>query len=652
MAFDLDHALRYLIAAEGSDLHLKVPSYPLIRLHGHLEPIAGTERLFPEDTRQALQQMLADPEKVAEFEAENEVDFSYSVEGLGRFRVNAFLQRGSISIVMRAIPVTIKSVDELGLPEAVTKLANEERGIILLTGTTGSGKSTTLAAMIDHMNRTMQKHIVTIEDPIEFLHRDRNCIINQREVGQDTASFKRALRRVLRQDPDVILVGEMRDEETVHTALSAAETGHLVLSTLHTVDAPETVNRIIDFFPPHQQQQARAMIAGTLKGIVSQRLVKTADGHGRVACCEIMVMTGRVHDMILDPKLTGQLPEVVAEGGYYGMQTFDQHLLKHLQAGRITYEEAMRAATSPHDFKLMVAAERPDRRSLDAQPSPSRRCRRRIAPATVGRAAGPSAPPPGVPFVRLTRLDASGRGSRGLRPMQTTLGQFNETQSQDAFALQNSKLLKVRLEPVTVQAKLGSMVAYQGDVTFEHAGSGGLGRMLKKAVTGEGTQLMKVTGSGEVFLADQAQDIHLIYLENDMITVNGPNLLAFDTGIDWDIRRVEGASSMMGGGLYNMALHGTGWVAILSDGPPVLLNVAAAPTFADAQAAITWSSGVSTGIRTDFKMKNLIGRGSGETVQMSFQGQGWVLVQPSEGRIVPVAQNSSGGGGLGSLLNG
>ena len=215
--------------------------------------------------------------------------------------------------------------------------------------------------------------------------------------------------------------------------------------------------------------------------------------------------------------------------------------------------------------------------------------------------------------------------------MQTTLGQFNETQSQDAFALQNSKLLKVRLEAVTIQAKLGSMVAYQGDVTFEHAGSGGLGRMLKKAVTGEGVQLMKVTGRGEVFLADQAQDIHLIYLENDMITVNGPNLLAFDTGIEWDIRRVEGASGMMGAGLYNMALHGTGWVAIISDGPPVLLNVAAAPTFADAQAAITWSSGVQTSVRTDFKMKNLIGRGSGETFQMAFSGQGWVLVQPSEG---------------------
>ena len=400
MAFDLDHALRYLIAAEGSDLHLKVPAYPLIRLHGHLEPIAGTERLFPEDTRQALAEMLQDQDKIAEFDAENEVDFSYSVEGLGRFRVNAFLQRGSVSIVMRAIPVVIKTVEELGLPDAVTKLAQEERGIILLTGTTGSGKSTTLAAMIDHMNRTMQKHIVTIEDPIEFLHRDRTSIINQREVGQDTASFKRALRRVLRQDPDVILVGEMRDEETVHTALSAAETGHLVLSTLHTVDAPETVNRIIDFFPPHQQQQARAMIAGTLKGIVSQRLVRTADGHGRVACCEIMMMTGRVHDMILDPKLTGQLPEVVAEGGYYGMQTFDQHLLKHLRAGRITYDDAMTRRDLPARLQADGRRRRPDYAAAGARSGARARARRAadagdddagvavaVGPAAVGAAA-------------------------------------------------------------------------------------------------------------------------------------------------------------------------------------------------------------------------------------------------------------------------
>jgi len=235
--------------------------------------------------------------------------------------------------------------------------------------------------------------------------------------------------------------------------------------------------------------------------------------------------------------------------------------------------------------------------------------------------------------------------------LQTTLANFREVESQNAFSLQNSKLLKVELDQVTIQAKLGSMVAYQGDVRFEHAGSGGLGRMLKKAVSGEGTSLMKMSGSGEVFLAHQAQDVHLIYLENDTITVNGPNLLAFDEGIDWDIHRIQGASSMMGGGLFNMSLTGTGWVAILSDGPPVLLNVASAPTFADAQAAITWSSGVTTGIKTDVNLKNLIGRGSGESVQMSFAGEGWVLVQPSEGQVAGAQQGSSSSGGLGSLLN-
>jgi twitching motility protein PilT len=355
--FDIDDALRHLIVNEGSDLHLKVPAPPITRVHGKMTPLEGAERLKPEDTERVLREILHDPTKLAEFENENEVDFSYQLEGLARFRVNAFRQRGHVSLVMRAIPVDIKSVDELLLPPVVSRLAEEERGIILLTGTTGSGKSTTLAAMIDHMNRTMHKHIVTIEDPIEFLHPDRNSIINQREVGQDTESFKRALRRVLRQDPDVILVGEMRDEETVQTALSAAETGHLVLSTLHTVDATEAINRIIDFFPPHQHGQARAMIAGTLKGIISQRLVRTADGHGRVATCEILVHTGRVHDFILDPKMTGQMHEVIKEGEYYGMQTFDQHLLKHLQAGRITYDEAMKTATSPHDFKLLVQAD-------------------------------------------------------------------------------------------------------------------------------------------------------------------------------------------------------------------------------------------------------------------------------------------------------
>jgi uncharacterized protein (AIM24 family) len=233
--------------------------------------------------------------------------------------------------------------------------------------------------------------------------------------------------------------------------------------------------------------------------------------------------------------------------------------------------------------------------------------------------------------------------------LQSTLGEFQETQSDQAFALQNSKLLKVRLDQITIQAKAGSMVAYQGDVSFEHAGSGGMGRMLKKAVSGEGTTLMKMTGTGEVFLADTAQDIHLIKLENDAITVNGANLLAFDAGIDWDIKRVEGVSGMLGGGLFNTALQGTGWVAIVSDGPPVLLNTGDAPTFADPQAAITWASSVQTSIKTDIKLKNLIGRGSGESVQMAFSGQGWVLVQPSEGRVQPTASGSSGGGLLSNL---
>ena len=236
--------------------------------------------------------------------------------------------------------------------------------------------------------------------------------------------------------------------------------------------------------------------------------------------------------------------------------------------------------------------------------------------------------------------------------MQTTLAQYNETQSQDAFALQNSKLLKVSLQQVTIQAKLGSMVAYQGDVKFEHAGSGGMSRFVKKAVTGEGTQLMKMEGAGEVFLADTAQDIHLIYLENDQVTCNGANVLAFDAGIDWDIQRAGGGASTLAGGLYNMALSGTGWVAIISDGPPVLLNVATAPTFADPQAAITWSSGVSTSTKTDVNVKNLIGKGSGESIQVGFTGQGWVLVQPSEGRVAAATGGGGGGGGLGGLLSG
>lgn len=237
--------------------------------------------------------------------------------------------------------------------------------------------------------------------------------------------------------------------------------------------------------------------------------------------------------------------------------------------------------------------------------------------------------------------------------MKTTLAEFRETESPDAFSLQNSKLLKVELEQVTIQAKLGAMVAYQGDVRFEHAGSGGMGRFVKKAMTGEGTSLMKMSGQGEVFLAHQAQDVHLIFLEQDKVTCNGANVLAFDAGIDWDIERVQGVSGMMGGGLYNMALSGTGWVALISDGPPILLNVASAPTFADPQAAIVWSSGVSTSVKTDINVKNLIGKGSGESVQIAFQGEGWVLVQPSEGVVAGASGGGSGGGGaLGGLLGG
>src|SRR5437868_7685147 len=309
---DLESALRRVIELDGSDLHLKVPSKPLIRVMGALQPLPDTDELTPQDTEAAVRQLLRDPGKLEEFAREHEVDFSYSLPGLSRFRVNAFRQRGVISLVCRAVPHDIRSIEQLGLPDVTSDIADEERGIILVTGTTGSGKSSTLAAMIDQINRFHSKHIVTIEDPIEFLHKDKRSVINQREVGQDTASFKRALRRVLRQDPDVILIGEMRDEETVHTALSAAETGHLVFSTVHTVDAVETVNRLIDFFPPHMHQQVRAMLAGTLKGAISQRLVKTADGHGRVAVCEVLRMTGRVRDMIMDPTQTGRLHEVIA----------------------------------------------------------------------------------------------------------------------------------------------------------------------------------------------------------------------------------------------------------------------------------------------------------------------------------------------------
>ena len=352
--FDIDQALRHVIEIGGSDLHIKVPSPPMVRVQGALMPISDADKLTPEETDAALRHIIGDPALLEEFENSGEADFSYSIPNFSRFRVNAFRQRGSVSIAIRVIPFAIRTVSDLGLPPAITKLSEEQRGIVLLTGTTGSGKSTTLAAMVDHINSTRARHIITLEDPIEYLHRDKMSIINQREVGQDTESFGRAMRRILRQDPDAILIGEMRDEETVRTALSAAETGHLVLSTLHTLDATETVNRIIDFFPPHLQGQARVMLAATLRGVVGQRLVKSADGEGRVAVCEILVATGRVQDLILNPEETGRLSEVIAEGEFYGMQTYDQALMHHVLEGNISEDVAYEAATSPHDFKLML----------------------------------------------------------------------------------------------------------------------------------------------------------------------------------------------------------------------------------------------------------------------------------------------------------
>jgi twitching motility protein PilT len=353
----LTEILGQAVARGASDLHLKVPAPPMARVHGRLEPLAGQDPLRRSDTERILAELLADQRrKREEFVAEGEVDFSYSRPGVGRFRVNAFRQRGSVSVVLRVVPSSVPRLEDLGLPPVVARLAHEERGIVLVTGTTGSGKSTTLAAMVDRINRGSRKHVVTIEDPIEVLHTDRTSIINQREVGIDTGSFADALRRVMRQDPDVIVIGEIRDLVTVETALNAAETGHLVLSTMHTLDAAETVNRCIGFFPLHQQDQVRAMLAGTLRGIVSQRLVPRVDGAGRVPAIEALVATGRAQELILRGDEIGSLHEVIRDGDFYGMQTFDQSLLAHVSAGEVGVEDALRAASRPHDLKLMLDA--------------------------------------------------------------------------------------------------------------------------------------------------------------------------------------------------------------------------------------------------------------------------------------------------------
>jgi twitching motility protein PilT len=334
----------------GSDLHCKVGSPPRVRIDGRLRKLQ-TRDLTAADTEAMVAEVLRS-DLVDEFGRTNEADFAYSLPGVGRFRVNAFRSRGSAGLVFRRVSVGAIPLDDLGLPPVLGTLAMEPRGLVLVTGPTGSGKTTTLAGMIDHINLNREVHIVTIEDPIEVLHFDKLSMINQREVRVDTDDFSTALRAAMRQDPDVILVGEMRDAETVKAALAAAETGHFVMSTLHTTDAQETINRVIDFFPPHEQKQVRLSLAGSLRGIICQRLVPRADGEGRCVAMEICVGTGRIADAISDPDKTSTLNALIGDGAYYGMQTFDQHLVQLIRDGVVTLEAAMLASTSPHDLTV------------------------------------------------------------------------------------------------------------------------------------------------------------------------------------------------------------------------------------------------------------------------------------------------------------
>jgi twitching motility protein PilT len=350
----INELLKIAVASGASDLHLKVGSYPMIRINGSLVVATEEKRLDRPDT-EAMAASIFSPEHLEKFRKAQEVDLAYSVAGLGRFRVNVFQQRGTVGLVLRVIPTRIKNIDELGLPPVLKRIAAEERGLVLVTGTTGSGKSTTLAAMIDYINATRSAHIMTVEDPIEYLHRDHHSLVNQREVAVDTRSFSHALRSALRQDPDVILVGEMRDFETVETALIAAETGHLVFSTLHTLDATETINRIITVFPPHQQRQVRIQLSSVLKAAISQRLMPRADGAGRVPAVEVMVSTAFIRDAIVDKDKTSMIHGAIAAGtSQYGMQTFDQSIFSLYQQGFVSLEEALRWASNVDEFKLKV----------------------------------------------------------------------------------------------------------------------------------------------------------------------------------------------------------------------------------------------------------------------------------------------------------
>src|SRR5712671_4687531 len=346
--------LKVAVESGASDLHLKVGSYPMMRVRGALTPASEDKRLDHEDVV-AMGAAVMSTTQRQKFKESQEVDLAYSVPGLGRFRCNIFQQRGTVGMVLRVIPMQIRTIEELGLPPVLKKIAEEERGLVLVTGTTGSGKSTTLAAMIDFVNKTRSAHVMTVEDPIEFLHRDNRSMVNQREVAVDTRSFAQALRSALRQDPDVILVGEMRDFETIETGLLAAETGHLVFSTLHTLDATETINRIIAVFPPHQQKQIRLQLASVLKAVVSQRLMPKADGKGRVPAVEVLISTAFIRDCIVDKEKTHLIHSAIAQGtSQYGMQTFDQSIFGLFEQGLVSYEEALRWASNVDEFKLKV----------------------------------------------------------------------------------------------------------------------------------------------------------------------------------------------------------------------------------------------------------------------------------------------------------
>ena len=387
----------------ASDLHLKVGNHPIARIRGRLTPLTQFKRLVPEDTIAMAYAIMASDKQKGKFKESMDLDIAYSVPSLGRFRCNIFNQRGTVGLVLRVIPRKIYTIDDLMLPKVLKTICQEQRGMVLVTGTTGSGKSTTLAAMVDLINATRAEHIMTIEDPIEYLHRDNLSIVNQREVEADCRSFATALRAALRQDPDVILVGEMRDLETIETALHAAETGHLVFSTLHTLDATETIHRIISVFPPHNQKQIRLQLSGVLKAVISQRLVPRADGMGRVPAVEVMVATETVRACIEDKDKTKMLRDVIAAGtAQYGMQTFDQSLYFLLRQGLITEEEALLRATNVGEFKLrlegVMATADASRSNMERGMS--------IAQGTgreAGAQAAPGAPPvqapaPGMPM--------------------------------------------------------------------------------------------------------------------------------------------------------------------------------------------------------------------------------------------------------------